>query len=66
MGDDHNGAVMAVGEFFQDRLHIRAGGAVEIAGRLVGKDQERSLASARAIATRWLCPPDNCRGSFCA
>ena len=47
-----------------DKLpHLHGGGAVEVAGRLVGQHQCRAGSSGRAAtATRCFCPPDRLAG----
>jgi len=37
---------------------------VEVSGRLVGEQNAREFTSARAIATRWRCPPDSSFGRW--
>ena len=46
--------------------HLFAALAVERAGRLVGEQSVGSLASARAIASRWRWPPDSTPGACLA
>ena len=41
MGDDDHGAAVVMRQVHQDPLHVGAGGHVEVAGRLVGQDQQR-------------------------
>ena len=52
-----------VDQIARQRQHLVRGRLVEIAGRLVREQQQRSCcASARPIATRCCWPPDNCSG----
>ena len=40
MGDDDNGAAIVTCEVHQDPLYVGAGDSIEIAGRLIGQDQQ--------------------------
>jgi len=46
----------------RQRQHVIGGRLVQIAGGLVGQQQQRFYRERAAIATRCCCPPDNCSG----
>jgi len=60
--DQHQGRGQLAVERQQQLDDARAGGLVEIAGRLVGEQDLRRAANARAIATRCCSPPDSWLG----
>ena len=59
-----DGAVPLMGEVAHDRPHILARMGVEIAGRLVGEDQDRIVGERARDRHALACPPESCRGSL--
>ena len=61
MGHDEDGPALPM-ECQQEIQDLCAAAAVQIAGRLVRQNQDGSLTSARATATRCFWPPDSSAG----
>ena len=65
VGDHHDGGAGRV-QLVEQREDGLPGGLVEVAGGLVGQDDRRWPTRARAIATRWRCPPESWVGRACS
>ena len=62
MRNHHDGLLEFLVESLEDRQYLIRRLRIEVAGRLIGQDQFRSVTIARAMATRCSCPPESCLG----